>query len=642
MNILIINAFGNSQSGKAKFNSFFSIIKKIFKKVSESSGIENFHYIIRNPNNLSDYIFNFFTNPEDETVGMTGRQNFNSLDMVFIDGEEYYLPWRKKSHQLCEFVKLCKLGNKVLYAGGVAMEILIFYLATGSLNEHDIINANGEIKALEELSELSKNFLNQIKKNDNFLDYVTGDLLEYQNNEKIWEPIMNIGLHHQNTAEKYNSRGKFVLPEKNFNVKTDKKLANIYHEIKVFTVKQYLSYYLVQNLPLEFIVYSCLTWFPHFFNVSYKKYQFKIICQCSKGLAVIEHENSIGVIFHAQNNFHDSIQILENFINQKFNEVKEKLFKFKTTQKIKKTNITEISPIFKEYKENDDRLKGKHTPEEDSPPPNYTLVGKVSNSSSFNRIMKVKHEANHVGQGINNRDMIFVEKNFINQNTNYSMDKLKKKVLALSEKKCKYNPLIRKRVINKKCFKNNSFKYCDKKYKSHNNITLFNKQYIKKLELENEEKKAKKNNDIDNIMCLTEKRTKSFMRLRSANNRVKTYNSKKFDKNFFHEKIETDPFDDYVSIYPRPAILKTESNKNTNDVFKCKKIKKLNQNIIFSNDTETLENENIDNNTESFRNSKNRCLVNNIHRKDRNFWRIKNSENILKYKVNRLPNYKNL
>ena len=58
MNILIVNAFGNSPSGKTKFNSFLNLIKKIFKKVSEHSGIENFHYIIRNPSTLEDYTFN--------------------------------------------------------------------------------------------------------------------------------------------------------------------------------------------------------------------------------------------------------------------------------------------------------------------------------------------------------------------------------------------------------------------------------------------------------------------------------------------------------------------------------------------------------------------------------------------------------
>ena len=39
MNILIINAFGNNLSGKAKFSSFTKIIKNTFKKLQNKSGI---------------------------------------------------------------------------------------------------------------------------------------------------------------------------------------------------------------------------------------------------------------------------------------------------------------------------------------------------------------------------------------------------------------------------------------------------------------------------------------------------------------------------------------------------------------------------------------------------------------------------
>ena len=51
MNILLINAFGNSSRGKKKFNSFLTLIKKIFNKVSKNSGIDNFNYIIRDHQN---------------------------------------------------------------------------------------------------------------------------------------------------------------------------------------------------------------------------------------------------------------------------------------------------------------------------------------------------------------------------------------------------------------------------------------------------------------------------------------------------------------------------------------------------------------------------------------------------------------
>ena len=52
MNILIINAFERSPSGKALFNSFVNLIKRIFKSISKKSGIDNFYYTYKDPLNI--------------------------------------------------------------------------------------------------------------------------------------------------------------------------------------------------------------------------------------------------------------------------------------------------------------------------------------------------------------------------------------------------------------------------------------------------------------------------------------------------------------------------------------------------------------------------------------------------------------
>ena len=427
MNILIINAFGNSSSGKQKFNSFFNLIKQIFKKVSVNSGIETFNYIIRNPSELEDYIFNFYSNPTDETSESQNRKNFNSLDIVFVDGIEYYSPWKKRSHCLTKFIELCKLSNKVLFAGGVAFEILIYYLSIGAINDYNIINSQGEIKALEEINKIPLKYLKGIKKNELFLDFVTGDLLEYRNNDNYWEPIMNIRLYHQISAEKYLSRGKFVLKEgfkgKDY-IKNEFALKTYCQEIKIKITRQYVSNYLVKNCPIEFIGICSLEWFPHFVNVTAKKLQFKTICQSDKGPIVIEHENSIGVAFHSDEKFKDSVKILVNFIKKKFNEVKDKLLKIKNIKFFISTNTNnEINQVFKIFKDNDDKLRGKFDPDEEIPSNPYSLLGKVVNSCLFNRTKKIKHEAKHVGEGINNREMIFVENNYINQKPFFRLKK---------------------------------------------------------------------------------------------------------------------------------------------------------------------------------------------------------------------------
>jgi len=521
MNILIVNAFGESPIGKTKFNSFLSLIKKIFKKVSEHSGIDNFNYIIRNPSTLADYTFNYYSNPSDETVELQNRKNFSSLDMVFIDGCESYSPWKSRSHNLSKLVRLCKLTNKVLYAGGVALEILIFYLATGSVNEYHIINSNGEVKSLEEINIIPFEFLNGLRKNEIFLDFVNGDLLEYRSIDKAWEPIMNIGLHHQISAEKYYSRGKFVLTDsfrgKDY-TKNEFAMKTLCHEIKVRITRQYISHYLVENCPIEFMAICTLEWYPHYVNVTAKKLQFKTICQSERGPIVLEHENTIGVAFHAQERCMDSVKILKNFINKKFNEVKDKLLKNKNIKISIKNPNKEISPIFKIFKANDDRLKGKFDPDEEIPINPYCLVGKVNHSSLFNRTKKVKHEAKHVGQSINNREMIFVENNYINQRTHYSLKSNKKE--KNSSMKNNKN-IFRKHILSfgklrSDSLISNSFK-TNKTLNTINSVTKRNHPFQLNKKLINRGTRTEKRKDIKNLNLQN----------------INTQNKNKFDDNIY-------------------------------------------------------------------------------------------------------------
>ena len=417
MNILIVNAFGSSPSAKAKFSSFCEIIKSLFKKVSEKSGIDNFYFIYRTPRTITDFIYNYDNNPGEATQNDTlNKKNFDKIDIVFIEGGEKYLPWNDKGFRLSEFVKLCKMTGKIVYLGGVGFEILVYYLATGARNEFNFINGKGEIQAIEEIQKIPSKFLTNLKKNDNFLDFVTGDILEYRSVYHTWVPIMNIGLHKQITAEKYMKRGKFILPDgfkgKDY-VKNKNTLVSNCHEIKVNVLRQYLSHYLLIDLPVEFVAFTSLTWFPHFFNVNFKKYQFKVICQCDKGPVLIEHENSVGVAFHPQIHYVETVKMLENFINRKFQEIQDKLFSFKKNDEIKIVE-NELPLMFRNYKLNDEQKieKKKH---EQYVPNNRSNVGKVNSSRSFNRIKKVRNVASHVGFGFNNRDMIFVENNAIIQ-----------------------------------------------------------------------------------------------------------------------------------------------------------------------------------------------------------------------------------
>ena len=418
MNILIVNAFGSSSQDKSKFTSFCNLIKDSLKKFSQNSGIDNFCFIYRTPNTISDFIYNGDCNPGEETKeSLINRKNFEKLDMVFIDGSEKYLPWKDKGYRLYEFIRLCKTTNKILFAAGVGMQFLIYYLATGSNTLFNFINSKGEIQAVEELEKIPVNFLKKLKKNDFFLDFVTGDILEYHIINQIWSPIMNIGLHKQIAAEKYMSRGKFILPDnfkgKDYLSNPESTIVSNCHEILNKITREYLSSYLVNDIPNEFVGYTSLTWFPHFFNVSFRKYNFQAICLSDKGISVIEHDNSVGVAFHPKTGYKESIMFLDNFIKNKFREVQTKLFKFQN--KLVFTELEEFPSMFRKFRYNDEENKRKYLANLKVPKVN-NFIENVYNSTAFNREKKVKNEAKHVGFGFNNRDMIFVENNAIIQN----------------------------------------------------------------------------------------------------------------------------------------------------------------------------------------------------------------------------------
>ena len=114
MNILIVNAFGNSPSGKAKFSSFTNLIKSLFKTISKKSGVDNFYYTYKDPSNIDDFIYDPEFNPNEGTkTNISNKKNFDKIDIVFIDGTERYLPWEDAGYKLSLFIRLCKVTNKI-------------------------------------------------------------------------------------------------------------------------------------------------------------------------------------------------------------------------------------------------------------------------------------------------------------------------------------------------------------------------------------------------------------------------------------------------------------------------------------------------------------------------------------------------
>ena len=603
MNILIINAFSNTRNGKAKFLSFTNIIKNTFKRISQNSGIENLNYILRTPDNLDEYIFDFIYNTIE---GDIKRKNFEKIDIVFIDGTENFLPWKDKGLKLCSFIRLCKLTDKILFASGVGMLSLIYYLATGTHSDYNFINSEGEIEVIEELNKIPASYLKEIKKNDNFLDYVTGDVMQYQNLNKNWISIMNIGLHKVICAEKYYERGKFVLND-NFMgkdyIKNKNSIISNCKELKVQITKHFNSHYLINNIPNEFTVYSTLTWFPHNFNVTYKKFQFKIIGMSFKGPVLIEHENSVGTAFHPSSSYKETIIILQNFIKQKFIHIKNKLFKFINEDILINNNEEDITPMFRAYQINDEQNIRKIKEIKDKNGHKiYSNEDMVNLSRAFSRVKKYKNNANHVGFSYNNRDMVFVENNSINQRPVSCVDLFKKNnnfhKKSISEDKFNNENLIKR---NENTRISEIFKIEDKK---DNNLinNNFNGKEISKKFIENAKKEIEKNEqNTDNYMQFVDKG-------KMEENQMINY-FKKLRKNI-NEKLEEIKITSEYRKF-RYYSKDNEENKN-NKKNKDRVIKKLNLNKtninFFRTKNNNLSKINLKSHTSRNKNNKNNLI----------------------------------
>ena len=320
-----------------------------------------------------------------------------------------------------------------------------------------------------------------------------------------------------------------------------------------------------------------MTWFPHFFNVLNQTLQFKILCECEKGPVVIEHNNSTGVLFHIINKYQDSVHFMKNFIKNKFLEIENKIFKFKHVDGdyLPKNENSEIPAIFKYYITS---LNYK-TSNQDIENTKSTNMDKVTNSLAFSRIKNIKSEANHVGFGINNRDMIFVENNYINQspivstkkNKNFLFIKTKDEFILNKDINKDKNNSSRKNSINN--LRNFSYNNHNKKNKNmfNNPMTTRNLFLSTKNKNNFKIKYRLKSSKINNSQSYRNN-IRKFNPILSGRSKLPKVNIEA-KKNVEDEDEDLDEI--YIPKYPRPAILSGRSRETKRNT--------VNMNFDFSN-----------------------------------------------------------
>ena len=94
---------------------------------------------------------------------------------------------------------MCKITQKCMFLCGLGFHLLVYFCATGLTDVYVVNNheKGGSIKNLNSLE--PKNFSK--KKENIFLDSLTGDHFSYNYEMKKWLPTGNVGLHDSRANE---------------------------------------------------------------------------------------------------------------------------------------------------------------------------------------------------------------------------------------------------------------------------------------------------------------------------------------------------------------------------------------------------------------------------------------------------------
>lgn len=162
MKILIINGYPRTLKGLHAFDEFHWAIKKVsnpnfsppnfsqnFKILTEQKEFIDIEteYITREKDNLDDFLYE----PDSGYAKTESGKLFDHLDMIFICGDPYLLPWHHSAQkvfyfclEICEtliiylffggqlvlLIRMCLRVNKIVFLSSFAMRALIFLCAT--------------------------------------------------------------------------------------------------------------------------------------------------------------------------------------------------------------------------------------------------------------------------------------------------------------------------------------------------------------------------------------------------------------------------------------------------------------------------------------------------------------------------------
>ena len=203
--------------------------------------------------------------------------------------------------------------------------MLVYFCAT-SFERINVINGNSKGGLLRDIHCIDPIFAKNCTRMDVFLDQATGDYYMYKKDMQMWMPIGNVGLHYAKAAEEDGVEGGFITKKKIYKPKpskysTQEVIKSKITERKCTIMKEHLHHWVTIGMQREFVAINESMWDPHPIGMkttSAYDINYTIIAESEKGPEVIEHLNTIAVQFHIEKKYSATVELLNNFVNKKF------------------------------------------------------------------------------------------------------------------------------------------------------------------------------------------------------------------------------------------------------------------------------------------------------------------------------------
>ena len=154
--------------------------------------------ILRDRLTIDDYLFE----AHSKYSKLDAQKMFDCLDFIFIDGDPNLLPWMRQCEKFALLFRMCKITNKCLFSAGIGLMLLVYWCAT-NFASLKVINGGGKGSNLNEIHQLKLRKIQNLAKDEVFLDNATGDYYTFRKDTEVWTPLGNTGIHNSNAAEQY-------------------------------------------------------------------------------------------------------------------------------------------------------------------------------------------------------------------------------------------------------------------------------------------------------------------------------------------------------------------------------------------------------------------------------------------------------